>query len=350
MMAQYSAPPLSYPLVVKSFHKYFGKQPDELFDTFTRNAINAASIGQVHQATYNGKKLAVKIQYPGVAESISSDLRIAKPFAKRLFNVSEADLEHYMVEVEQRLLEETDYKLELKRSMDISEACAALDNVHFPTYYPEFSSERILTMDWLSGHHLDEFMAQNPSQEVRNSIGQAIWDFYDFQTHVLKMIHADAHPGNFLFRTDGSVAVLDFGCVKVIPEDFYQRYFKIHDKAMLHDPAALEHWLYDLNFLSANDTPEEKVLFKSVFTELISLLGRPFHEDAFDFGNNAFFEQIYALGERLSKMKEIRNSKNARGHRDALYVNRTYFGLYFLLNTLGAHIQTGDRSYRLKSA
>ncbi|MEM8969599.1 MAG: AarF/UbiB family protein, partial [Bacteroidota bacterium] len=72
-MAQYSAPPLSYPLVVKTFQKYFGKGPTELYDTFSRSAKNAASIGQVHQATLDGKELAVKIQYPGVANSISSD-------------------------------------------------------------------------------------------------------------------------------------------------------------------------------------------------------------------------------------------------------------------------------------
>ena len=87
-MAQYTAPPLSYPLVVKTFQKYFQKTPEQLFDTFSRSAINAASIGQVHRATKGDKTLAVKIQYPGVADSVSSDLRLVRPFALRLLNMN----------------------------------------------------------------------------------------------------------------------------------------------------------------------------------------------------------------------------------------------------------------------
>jgi len=82
-MAQYSAPPLSYPLVVKTFQKYFQQTPEQLFDTFTRSAVNAASIGQVHQAIKGGKTLAIKIQYPGIADSVSSDLRLVRPLRPR---------------------------------------------------------------------------------------------------------------------------------------------------------------------------------------------------------------------------------------------------------------------------
>ena len=82
-LAQFSVPPLSAPLVRKTFKRYLNKFPEEIFDSFERNSINAASIGQVHKATKNGKDLAVKIQYPGVAESISSDLAIVKPIAIR---------------------------------------------------------------------------------------------------------------------------------------------------------------------------------------------------------------------------------------------------------------------------
>ena len=111
-LAQYSAPPLSYPLVVKTFIKYFDKAPEEFFETFSRQAINAASIGQVHQATLAGKKLAVKIQYPGVRDSINSDLRMVRPIASTMFNISTHEMEQYIGEVESKLIEETDYTLE----------------------------------------------------------------------------------------------------------------------------------------------------------------------------------------------------------------------------------------------
>jgi len=94
-LAQFSVPPLSPPLVEKTFKKYFGKGPNEVYDTFDFNAVNAASIGQVHKATLNGKSLAVKIQYPRVAESISSDLSLVKPLALRMLNMKSGESEVY---------------------------------------------------------------------------------------------------------------------------------------------------------------------------------------------------------------------------------------------------------------
>lgn len=347
--AQYSAPPLSFPLVAKTFQSLLGKSTADLYDSFTTNAINAASIGQVHQATLNGKKLAVKIQYPGVADSLKSDLKMVKPVAKLLFNISDADIDYYMTEVQEKLLEETDYQLEVLRSIEISKACAHLHNLKFPTYYPELSSNRIITMDWMEGLHLNEFLETKPSQEIRNKIGQALWDFYDYQVHVLKKVHADAHPGNYLFNKNGNVSIIDFGCVKVIPHDFYERYFRIHDRRFASNPVKFDKWLYELSFLNEQDTPKQKRLFKGLFQKMVDLLGKPFHADEFDFGDDAFFKQIYDLGQKISNSKEVRKSNAARGARDGLYINRTYFGLFHILNSLKANIYTKSNTFALAS-
>ncbi|TAF63786.1 MAG: AarF/ABC1/UbiB kinase family protein [Cytophagales bacterium] len=337
-MAQYSAPPLSGPLVVKTFQKSFGKTPQAMFDTFNMEATNAASIGQVHQATHEGKKLAVKIQYPGVADSIRSDLKMVKPFAVTILQLPNKDIEKYMLEVESKLIEETDYELELKRSIEISEACQHIENIVFTKYYPEFSSKRILTMEWLEGKHLKEFLETNPSQEVRNKIGQALWDFYDFQIHTHRAVHADPHPGNFLMREDGTLGIIDFGCIKEIPSDFYDNYFAVINPAILDDEATLMRTFYAMEFLFEDDSPALREFYIALFKQMIELLCRPFRYDTFDFGDDAYFEEIYAFGDRMSKMKEIRESKQARGSRHSLYINRTYFGLYTLLNDLRAQV------------
>jgi len=339
-MAQYSAPPLSYPLVVKTFQKYFGKTPDQLYDTFTKSAVNAASIGQVHQATKDGKTFAVKIQYPGVADSVSSDLKLVRPFALRLLNMNERELDHYMEEVEGKLIEETDYVLEVQRSLEISAACSHIEGLTFPGYYQEMSSERIITMDWIEGKHIKEWLDANPTQEAKNKVGQSLWDFYHHQVHNLQQVHADPHPGNFIITPDDKLGIIDFGCVKILPQDFYQGYFALIKKDMLLNEQELNDVFYGLEFISDKDTEEEKTYFKGVFKEMISLLGKPFHAETFDFADDSYFEQIFQLGDRISNDKMFKKSRQARGSRHGLYINRTYFGLYNLLNQLQANIKT----------
>ena len=340
-MSQYSAPPLSGPLVVNTFVKTLGKSPSQLYDKFEMQASNAASIGQVHKATKDGKILAVKIQYPGVANSVKSDLRIVKPFAIRIVGMNEVDMDKYFEEIEGKLLEETDYKLELRRSVALSQACAHIPNLQFPGYYPDMSSDRIITMDWLEGLHLKEFLLTNPTQEARNKIGQALWDFYQFQVHSLKQVHADPHPGNFLMRPDGSVGIFDFGCVKEIPEDFYVNYFLLVDKEVLKDEKRRHEIYTNLEMIHPSDTPKEVEFFSGLFQHMIDLLTLPFTLENFDFGNEAYFNEIYAYMDELYNMKEIRDSKVARGSRHSLYINRTYFGLYSILSDLKANVITG---------
>lgn len=344
-MAQYSAPPLSYPLVVKTFRNAFGKAPSEVFDSFSHNAANAASIGQVHKALLNGKQLAVKIQYPGVADSVQSDLKLVKPFALRLMNINESDFKLYMSEVEERLMEETDYQLELKRSVSISEACMqeGIKGLSFPVYYPELSGNRIITMDWIEGMHLKEFLKTNPTQEVCNRIGQSLWDFYDFQIHMLRMVHADPHPGNFLFHSDGSLGIIDFGCVKEVPDDFYRNYFRLHSPGALENYDRMVELFYLNEFITDSDTEADKKLYIPLFREIIGLMGKPFFAGEFDFGDDKFFDSIYKLSESLYNNKDVRQSKTARGSKHLLYINRTYFGLYMLLHELRAKVVTKSR-------
>lgn len=339
-LAQYSAPPLSYPLVVKTFRQMFSKAPTELFDTFSKNAINAASIGQVHLAEKEGKKLAVKVQYPGVAESVHSDLTMVKPIAMKMLGLKEKEVKRYFEEVESKLLEETDYALELKQSIEISEASRDLVGVHFPSYYPELSSKRVLTMDFLEGMHLDKFLKTNPSQEIRNKAGQHLWDMYDFHINNLLKIHADPHPGNFLFDEEGNIGVIDFGCVKEVPKDFYRNYFQLINPEYFNDKEKLTELFYYLEFLYENDTKEAKEFFYNTFKESLHLITLPFTVDEFDFSDETYFEKVYAKGEELSKSKDVRKNGAARGSRHTLYINRAYFGLFSILNQLQAKVNT----------
>lgn len=335
--AQYSAPPLSYPLVARTFRREFGKEPTELFDTFGRTAAHGASIGQVHQASRNGHDYAVKIQYPGVAKSLRSDLAVVKPIALQIMDVREADVAEYFKEVEERLLEETDYTLELSRSEELSRQCARIPHLRFPRYYPEFSSPRILTMDWIDGQTLDVFADSEAGQEARDRIGQALWDFYDYQIHDLRLFHADPHPGNFIVRGEDLVAI-DFGCTKQLEDTFYYKNFRFLDPYLLEDHQRLEAALYDLNVLLPGDSREDCQAFMDLCIPTLDILARPFRFERFDFGNREFMQAIYDTGERNRNSPTLKRLKGARGSRHSVYVNRAYFGLYALLARLRARV------------
>jgi len=338
-LAQFSVPPLSAPLVRKTFKKYHGKYPEELYDTFATQSINAASIGQVHKASKDGKNLAVKIQYPGVADSISSDLAMVKPIAVRMFNLKGKDSDKYFKELEGKLLEETDYELEVQQSKHITQACAKIANLRFPEYYEDLSSKRIITMDWMEGIHLSEFTKQNTDKEKGNKIGQALWDFYMYQMHVLKAVHADPHPGNFLIDNENNLIAIDFGCVKKVPLEFYTPYFELAEKENIENPDFFEQKMYELEILREDDSTEERTFFSALFYEMLSLFTKPFHQEVFDFADESFWKGITDLSEKYSKDTELRKMNGNRGSKHFLYINRTFFGLYNLLHDLKATIK-----------
>lgn len=346
-LAQFSVPPLSAPLVRKTFKKYLGLFPEELFDTFTPDSMHAASIGQVHKASKGGKNLAVKIQYPGVAESISSDLAIVKPFAIKMFNLQGKDSERYFKEVEYKLMEETDYELELRQGVMIADACKEIANLRFPKYYPELSSKKIISMDWMDGEHLSEFTAYNANRELSDKIGQALWDFYMFQMHELKQVHADPHPGNFLIDKEGNLIAIDFGCIKHVPEEFYVPYFELAKPEIIDNPVIFKEKLYELEILRKDDSDEEIAYFSDLFLQVLKLFTKPFQTDFFDFSDEIFFKEMAKLSEDFSKDPKLRKMNGNRGSKHFLYINRTFFGLYSLLHDLKSRVDTEEyKKYR----
>lgn len=336
-LAQFSVPALSLPLVNKTFKNSLNKSPLDIFDSFSTKAIHAASIGQVHKATKGGKTLAVKIQYPGVAESISSDLALIKPFALKMFNIEKKGSEKYFKEVEGKLIEETDYVLELENSQEITRKCSVLDSVIFPKYYKEYSSDRIITMDWMNGIHLSEFTKQNNSEEIKNSLGQSLWDLFMFQIHRLRKVHADPHPGNFLVSKENKLVAIDFGCVKEIPDEFYEPYFLLAERSNLHNKEVFEEKMYELEVLKTTDSEKDKEFIINLFKQLLELFIEPFNNEFFDFSNDEYYNKIVELGQTYANDPMMKKINANRGSKHFIYINRVFFGLYSLMNSIGAN-------------
>ncbi len=340
-LSQFSVPPLSAPLVVKTFKKYFGVNPDVLFDEFSPDSINAASIGQVHKAKKDGKELAVKIQYPGVRDSISTDIAIVKPIAIRMFNL-QGTSDEYFQEIEDKLMEETDYMLEMKQSEFVRQACSQIENLKFPQYYPKLSCEKIITMDWMKGIHLSEYIKTNASQEERNRIGQALFNFYMYQIHKLRYFHADPHPGNFLVDDTETLIAIDFGCMKKIPDSFYTPYFDLVNPETLADESLYLPKMYDLEMLHKSDSPDDVKFFSALFHQLLLIFTQPLQHEVFDFADPTFMNEVARISEELANDKTLRKMNGNRGSKHFIYVNRTFFGLYSLLSDLNATVKIND--------
>jgi serine/threonine protein kinase len=197
-------------------------------------------------------------------------------------------------------------------------------------------------MDWMKGQHLSEFAKTGFSQETGNKLGQALWDFYMYQIHGLRKVHADPHPGNFLVSEDNALIAIDFGCIKEIPDEFYIPYFELAKKENINNDEVFMEKLYELEILTPTDSQKELDFFTALFKEMLSLFTSPFHEEEFDFGSDIFWAKIADLSERYSKDEQIRKMNGNRGSKHFLYMNRTFFGLYNLLHDLKAQVSVNN--------
>jgi predicted unusual protein kinase regulating ubiquinone biosynthesis (AarF/ABC1/UbiB family) len=194
----------------------------------------------------------------------------------------------------------------------------------------------------MNGIHLSEFTNSNSSQPIANTIGQALWDFYMYQIHVLKKVHADPHPGNFLVNKENQLVALDFGCMKKIPNDFYIPYFELINKEVIDNKELFREKLFELEILRMDDSKEEIIYFTQMFYDLLSLFTQPFQTETFDFSDEVFFENIAQLGERFSKDTNLKKMNGNRGSKHFIYMNRTFFGLYNLMFDLKAKIVVNE--------
>lgn len=340
--AQYQVPPISSVLIRTLIKRELGSYPEELFDQFDLTAIAAASIGQVHVA-YHKKfgKVAVKIQYPNIRETIDSDLKIAKTIFKQL--VKSNQTEHYFDEIRERLLEETDYKLEGTRMDNFNKIYTSHDIV-MPEYIPELSSSKVLTMSFIEGVHLKEYLATNPTQEERNHYGQTLWDFFHNQINESRTIHADSHPGNYKFMEGGKLGILDFGCVKTFPKDFFNSYMSALPFHKTENIEELKELYRKLEIISSDPSKAgvDAINF-DFFKNFGDTFIRPYRNESFSFDNPSYKAELSA------HIKKSTSFKEPVGSRHFIYSSKTHMGLYSMLMELKATIKPAESLRVLQS-
>ena len=327
--AQYAVPPINRSLVRTIVKQQLGDYPEKLFKSFEADATAAASLGQVHKAeTHDGRIIAVKIQYPNVRKTIESDLSVARLVFNRLVKSNKTD--EYFDEVKNKLIEETDYVIEGQRIQEFHRLYSR-DSIITPEWVQEFSTSSVLSMTWIDGIHQGEFLKMEPSQEEINQYGQRLWDFFHMQINDSFTVHADSHPGNYLFLPDGKLGVIDFGCVKVCPEDFFLNYLRLFVAHQQKNADFIKNLYIDLEIMDDESVWNEA---DHKFYEYSLRLGetfiKPYNYDSFNFGDEAFVKSFSTLAKEATEFRE------PRGSRHFIYVTRAHLGLYQMLMKMKA--------------
>src|SRR2546421_239310 len=216
---QMEAPGMHPSLVRVQVKQSLGGEPAEIFKQFTPEPFAAATLGQVHHAvTREGQRVAVKIQYPGIRRAIENDFSLFRTFSKPA-QASGHIPKSAIDEIEKQIVAETDYQCEADNIEFLADRLAPLSFVKVPRVFREYSSDKVLTMSLMTGRHLEDFLAQRPSQKLRNDLGAHLFELFYFQVLKVEALHADPHWGNYLFNDDAGISLVDFGCVKYLSSE-----------------------------------------------------------------------------------------------------------------------------------
>ncbi len=332
---QMQAPPMHATLMRAQFKGALGKFPEEVFRSFDPVPFAAASLGQVHFAvTKKGEEVAVKIQYPAIREAIESDFKMlrAAGFAARLSGHLRSEV---VREAERGILEETDYENEARNIQFFAKNLAPLDFVRLPKVYRELSGDQVLTMSRVRGLRLREFLEQNPSQEVRDKIGAGLTHLFFFQMFRLQALHADPHPGNYLFDSDGSIGLIDFGCVKYLKPVAVRSYAQFWTRQWVNDErlfAELIHGVFGPKVSSSEPRVRRCMnAIRQFYDQFHPLDASP---PTVDFSNGKFMDEMTRLAGALLKDKFL--------PPEFVFLSRTESGMCMLLHELKARVPTSQ--------
>ncbi len=327
------AAPSSSSAAIRSVVEEDLKSPiDQLFAEWQDQPFASASIGQVHRARLpDGREVAVKVQHPGIAKAVESDLQNAGVIQSLVGTLGpkELDPKTAFEEIERRFKEELDYKLEAKRQMQFKQMHAGDPAIVIPAVIAGHSSGRVLTTEMMRGKTLDEAAAE-PS-ELRRTYAHTMWRFVFRGNLVGGMFNADPHPGNYLFQPDGSIAFLDFGCVQPIVEPHLGYARDLHTAALSGDDHA----------------------FARATALILEAKGGAYEKRAIDYTRRCFAplrqesfqitrEYVRSLIEGIMAIKETIFEKDGKFvplPRGMLFMNRLQFGFYSVLARLDVEAQ-----------
>lgn len=303
------------------------------FESISENPIAAASIGQVHAAKLGGQDVVIKLQYPGVADTIPQDLKILEVLLSQLVFLTRKDVDFKPIlkEIEQVLIQEIDYQLEAEMMTLYGEKFRP--NYIVPKVFQSYSTHKIITMERLEGKNFNLWLGKSKYGE-RQKLAQDLMELYlqEFFTHGL--VQTDPNPGNFLITEQNQLALLDFGAVKKYNDDFIQGYRRVLTSAYKGDQESLLEESYRLGFIDSRENVETK----NIYLNMMDLLCIPFRRrEAFNFGDKEFYENSRNLSWELTRKCQF-----SPPPKDLIFLHRKLGGIFFLIKKLDVPISLND--------
>ena len=332
---QMQAPGMHASLVRAQFKSALGRYPEDVFRRFEPEPFAAASLGQVHRAiTQSGEKVAVKIQYPAIRSAIESDFKLLRS-ATLPTRITGHIPTALVDEIQRGLLEETDYLREADNLDFFRQGLAHLPYVTIPRVHRELTADRVLTMSFIEGETFSNLQQRKLSQALRDQVGARLVETFETQLRLLKRLHADYHPGNFLLLPEGGIGMVDFGCIKHISFDVTELRRGYRERVWRKSETAARNFL---SYLYGPGVPYARARRSLPIMERWADLVYPPNSTAdlaADFGGDS------AL---MSKLKKIGMEHQRQVLRDKLinpdlaFVTRADMGLRYFLCELGAKV------------
>jgi predicted unusual protein kinase regulating ubiquinone biosynthesis (AarF/ABC1/UbiB family) len=330
---QANASPMSPTLAASVVKGDLGAPPEKVFLDWTDLPVAAASIGQVHKAvTHDGRDVAVKVQYPGVHAAIESDLDAAEVMYSMFQSMmlKGLDAKSLADELRARMREELDYGLEAQNVVDFHESFQGHPWVRIPTLVPEYSTERLLTTEWIDGLTFDDFRA-NESAETKQLAGEVVWRFAQHAIHRCGMFNGDPHPGNYKFHHDGSVSFLDYGLVKKWSPGEWETLKPSMDAIIVdRDPEKLVRHMEHALFLQEGHGLDPQLVYDYVSSPYV-----PYLSDEFTYTRDWMRDTLAVVLDVQGPHQQVIEKLNLPA--SFLILDRVTWGVSAILGKLGAH-------------
>jgi predicted unusual protein kinase regulating ubiquinone biosynthesis (AarF/ABC1/UbiB family) len=328
----FDAPPMHWSLLREMVHDQLGDDPENLLASFDRRAFAAASLGQVHRAQLkSGEQVVLKIQYPGIGRTIREDFRNLLVFLLPARLSRDWDnIKEQFDDLRTRLERETDYVQEATTLARARSLFRDDDGIVVPRVFPEYSTARVLTMEWLDGVHLEDFLATNPSQERRNEFARKLLHAWYRMLFSGRLLYADMHPGNFVFMDDDRLGVIDFGFMLELDDTLWEQ-FRRMDRPLTTGRrddrlAAMREWS------GIDDDPANQERLRLIEEYADWSWRSRYCGGEFDFGDEADFRRGVDL------FLQMVRKRYSRSRPCTPVIARQHFGWRSMLYRLGAKV------------